>query len=365
MLSWRITLGALLILTMIALCWLDVWAEQPQLMPRSFANTSAQLPGLFLVPVVVLVAVLATQETLRLAAAGGVQPAGMPVYLGNVLIVLGQWAPVFYGFIPHAVADPRGLVAGRGSNYMELFLSASRSPLWALGLGVIIIFLHEMSTYRQPGGSLLRIAVSVFALVYVGVMLAFAVQLRLFWGIGAVASWIVTVKMGDIGAYTIGRLFGQTKMAPAISPGKTNEGAIGAVLFACLGSWISFHGIGFQWIHWLGNFQWLSTIPSLPFFHQLTSIHWDGIVPNVPTAVILPPGLPIGWLFFGLFLGMAGLLADLAESLLKRDVGMKDSSDWMPGFGGVLDILDSLLLSAPVAWLLWAAGVVGPGGMAM
>ena len=51
--------------------------------------------------------------------------------------------------------------------------------------------------------------------------------------------------------------------------------------------------------------------------------------------------------------------SDLAESLLKRDVGVKDSSQWMPGFGGVLDILDSLLLSAPVAWFCWFAGIVG------
>ncbi len=74
------------------------------------------------------------------------------------------------------------------------------------------------------------------------------------------------------------------------------------------------------------------------------------------------PGLPAGWIIFGLLMGCVGMLGDLAESLLKRDVGCKDSSAWMPGFGGVLDILDSLLLSAPIAWLCWSLGIVGPGG---
>jgi phosphatidate cytidylyltransferase len=67
----------------------------------------------------------------------------------------------------------------------------------------------------------------------------------------------------------------------------------------------------------------------------------------------------LGWLIYGILLGGAGMLGDLAESLLKRDVGRKDSSDWLPGFGGVLDIVDSLLLAAPVAWACWRFGLVG------
>jgi len=57
-------------------------------------------------------------------------------------------------------------------------------------------------------------------------------------------------------------------------------------------------------------------------------------------------------------LGIVGMIGDLAESLIKRDCGQKDSSRWMPGFGGVLDLLDSILLAAPVAWLFWAMGWV-------
>ena len=117
-------------------------------------------------------------------------------------------------------------------------------------------------------------------------------------------------------------------MSPTISPGKTMEGALGAMLFALAGSWIRFHGIV-----------------------QLAPPYVEGM-----------PGQPIGWVIFGLLMGSVGIMGDLAESLLKRDVGCKDSSAWMPGFGGVLDILDSLLLSAPIAWLCWLLGIVGAGG---
>jgi phosphatidate cytidylyltransferase len=64
-------------------------------------------------------------------------------------------------------------------------------------------------------------------------------------------------------------------------------------------------------------------------------------------------------LLFGLIVGAVGIVGDLAESLLKRDLGRKDSSAWMPGFGGVLDVLDSILLGAPAAYLCWTSGLVG------
>ena len=70
------------------------------------------------------------------------------------------------------------------------------------------------------------------------------------------------------------------------------------------------------------------------------------------------PSSDWGWLAFGLLVGLAGVVGDLAESLLKRDLGQKNSSSWMPGFGGVLDVLDSILLAAPVAYLCWTLQLV-------
>jgi phosphatidate cytidylyltransferase len=158
--------------------------------------------------------------------------------------------------------------------------------------------------------------------MYVGVLMSFVVQLRNLFpderGLYALVSLITVVKLSDIGAYTVGRLIGKHKMAPTLSPGKTWEGAAGGVLFSCVGSYLIFCA-------------WLNTGM---VFHD-----W-------------------GWFPFGIAMAVSGMVGDLAESLLKRDAGRKDSSTWMPGFGGVMDLLDSILLAAPVAYLFWAAGWV-------
>jgi phosphatidate cytidylyltransferase len=325
MLKWRLLLGTLIVGALVGVCILDARADIP--------GEEAGLPGVFLMPVLLALTFLATHEVLGLARAAGIHPVAWPVYVGNLFLVVAQWLPelTLYGF---RIAQLRERAQGRDLDYFDYpaylhFVSfGSQSPLWALIVGVLMIFVAEMRRFKEPGGALANIAVGVFGLIYIGLMCTFVVQIRIFWGVGALAAWILSVKMGDIGAYTIGRLFGMNKMSPTISPGKTVEGALGALLFAMLGAWIGFHAI----------VQWAP-----PYAESL-------------------PGSPNGWIVFGLLMGSVGMLGDLAESLLKRDVGVKDSSAWMPGFGGVLDILDSLLLTAPIAWLCWLVGLVGSGG---
>jgi phosphatidate cytidylyltransferase len=299
MLHWRLLLGTLLIAALIGLCWLD---------------NSSTIPGSCLFPLAIAASLMATTELLDLAERAQLRPIRWTVQCGNLLLVMSSWVAVFEqcwqkGFLP------------------ELGLAAyawESAVLLALGSSVLLVLFGEMVRYQKPGGNMANMAVGIFALVYIGLMLCLAVQLRIVWGIGALASWVIVVKMGDIGAYTVGRLIGRHKMAPRISPGKTIEGAVGALVFSCLGAWLTF---------------WL-------------------LVP-VSVAGWVEPGPWWGWFAFGLLVGGAGMLGDLAESLLKRDVGVKDSSTWLPGFGGVLDIVDSLLLSAPVAWFCWASGLVG------
>jgi phosphatidate cytidylyltransferase len=291
MLRWRLLLGVLLVAAIVGLCWLDA---------------GAALPGAWLLPVVVVATVFGTKEVLDLAAGAGMRPVPWIVHLMNLYIVLYPWLH------RNCPLDP----AGRSQATPDICVS--------LVAAVLVIFLVELCRYRQPGGNMANIAAGIFAVVYVGLMLGIAVSMRLGWGIAAIASWIIVVKMGDTGAYTVGRLIGRHKLAPLLSPGKSVEGALGAVGFACLGSWAAF--------------RWL--VPLLGAKSCTAAPWW-------------------GWIAFGLLVGTAGIVGDLAESLLKRDVGAKDSSTWLPGFGGVLDIMDSLLLSAPVAWFCWATGLVG------
>ena len=162
-----------------------------------------------------------------------------------------------------------------------------------------------------------------------GLLTSFLIALRVYhgnrWGMAAVVSLIFVTKMSDTGAYFVGRSLGRHKMTPILSPKKTIEGGIGGVVTACLCSWLYF-----RWfVPWLVG----------------------------PDAVATPWW---GCVLYGVVIAVAGVWGDLAESLLKRDMERKDSSRWMPGLGGVLDVLDSLLVAAPAAYLCWAAGLVGP-----
>ncbi len=181
---------------------------------------------------------------------------------------------------------------------------------------VVLAFVVEMATFREPGQSVTRMALAVWLMGYLGLLPSFLAQMR--WlqdGTAALALAIFVPKGCDIGAYFTGRLFGRHKMTPVLSPKKTWEGAAGGLAAAVL-----------------------------------TAILLDRLGP----APILREhiGLEIA---FGLSVGAAGMLGDLAESLIKRDCGQKDASSAVPGFGGVLDVVDAILFAAPVSYFWFTA----------
>lgn len=292
MLRWRLLLGAVFIAGLVGLLWLDA---------------KSTMPGVYLLPLALVLTLLATEELLSLMAAVGLRPIAPIVYAGNALIVLAGYAGYFTGDMG-----------------IELGWS-----MMALGVAVVAVFLGEMMRYEQPGRAVASLGSAMLALCYVGVLFSFVVQLRFAgpggaWGIAALASLVIVVKLGDTGAYTVGRLIGRHKLIPKLSPGKTIEGSLGGLASCILGGWLC--GV--------------ILMPALAY----ESLEHE------PSTW--------GWLAYGLVVGIAGMLGDLAESLIKRDVGRKDSSRWMPGFGGVLDLLDSILLAAPVALLFWFLQIV-------
>ena len=176
-------------------------------------------------------------------------------------------------------------------------------PLAAFVAAIALAFVAEMARYQGPGGVIVNVALAVFTVAYVAVLMTFLTALRLYhdngWGMAAVASLIFVTKMSDTGAYAFGRLFGRHKMAPVLSPKKTIEGGIGGLVTACFCSWL--------------------------FFATL--------LPIIAGPHAQPPPL---WacLVYGTVVAVAGVIGDLSESLLKRDMERKDSSRWMPGLGG-------------------------------
>lgn len=207
----------------------------------------------------------------------------------------------------------------------------------AFVISVVVLMMHAICRYPRQveteapafGREITTIAAEILIVVYAGVLLVMATQLRMLTkpgpygsplpmaGYFALGALVIAAKTGDIGAYTFGRLIGGPKMTPKLSPGKTWAGGAGHLLASGLCSVV--------WLCWLG--------PSV-------SNQWSAW--SILHATI-----------FGVVVGFAGLMGDLFESLIKRDVGVKDAPALLPGFGGLLDLMDSLLLAGPVAGVMW------------
>ncbi|MCX5708405.1 MAG: phosphatidate cytidylyltransferase [Candidatus Omnitrophica bacterium] len=177
---------------------------------------------------------------------------------------------------------------------------------WELFFIVLAFLLLTMMQFkrRQSQGAIVGISTTLFGILYVSWFFSFIIKIRLLDnGVGFLAVLLISTKLGDIGAYLIGMSFGRTPLLPRISPKKSVEGAIGGLFFSVLG------------------------------------------------AVLCKPMLPFSYghlVLIGIGLGVLAQLGDLSESLMKRDCQIKDSSAILPGMGGVLDVVDSILFTAPV-----------------
>jgi phosphatidate cytidylyltransferase len=182
-------------------------------------------------------------------------------------------------------------------------------PFWFFFAAFLLLFaLH----FRQKEGAIVDLAVSSFGLLYIAVPMGMIVGILHHAPDATGRFWVIylisVTKITDVAAYFAGSLWGKRKLAPMISPGKTVEGAVFGLISA----------IGMSFIFFL-------------FADGSMTGRYD-------------------WLWLGLVLGLTSQFGDLSESLLKRDANKKDSNA-IPGLGGVLDSVDSLLFNAPLVYL--------------
>ena len=214
---------------------------------------------------------------------------------------------------------------------------AAEAPMLLFALILFAVCIRQFPQKLNPQ-PLATIACTMLGVLYVPFLLAFIMFLAFRW---EPVAWskpfgdtaralifylVVVVKSSDIGAFAVGRTFGRHKLFPRISPGKTWEGLAGGLAAGILMSVLIF------W--WLGRGQ-----------------------PHTSLGVLVVTRTD-AWVL-GAVLSSIGVVGDLIESLLKRSAGLKDSGSTIPGMGGILDVLDSLLFAAPALYfyLLWAAVV--------
>ncbi|WP_217246714.1 phosphatidate cytidylyltransferase [Streptomyces sp. AC602_WCS936] len=202
--------------------------------------------------------------------------------------------------VPLAVGGAAMVVAG--------YVRGSEGAWVAMALTALAVLVWRMT--EPPEGYLKDVTAGLFAAFYVPFLATFvAMMLMADDGAWRVLTFLVLTVVSDTGAYAVGWRFGRTKLAPRISPGKTREGLLGAVAFAMAAGALcmQFAIDGGTW--------------------------WQGLV-------------------LGLAVAVSATLGDLGESMIKRDLGIKDMGTLLPGHGGIMDRLDSLLPTAPVVWLL-------------
>jgi phosphatidate cytidylyltransferase len=300
MLAHRLATGLVLVAVFLAVLILD-------------ERMAPWYPFWFLTALVVMG--VSALEVVGLLLETSAKPSGNTVFGGVLAMVLANWAP-------HVVAHLHRLDPSNGAPDDPLGAIAVLAwPLWAFVAIVMFAFIAQSAQFNKPGGTMATIAGTVLAAAYVGLLGSFIIQLR--WldgrasGVIPLAALVATAKGADTGAYTFGRLAGRHKLWPRLSPNKTVEGALGGMVFGVAAT--------------------LIVIVVARFGMRATTLSW-------PAAV-----------GFGVVVGSAAQLGDLMESMIKRDCARKDASDALPGFGGVLDVMDSLLFAGPVAYGYWLA----------
>ncbi|MCP4374592.1 MAG: phosphatidate cytidylyltransferase, partial [bacterium] len=281
----RIILGSIMLSVLSGILALDWFLEHAQIIQLTRADGTSAV--IRGLPIAFVLLLIASQSVWEMAKLCGA--AGVLILgLSGVIGAAGIGTlPLWWQFITAELAG----------HHVIMLLAA---VVW-------IIFIDQMAT-RRTTDAIRTIACTIMMVMYLGIGGAMILQIRLAQPDGFVKllMFLAVVKSTDIGAYFTGSAIGKHKLIPWLSPGKSWEGLIGGLVTAA--------GVSILITHLAG----------------LEIAIWQSAV-------------------FGVVIGLAGQFGDLCESLLKRSAKLKDSSKMVPEFGGILDIIDSPLLAAPVA----------------
>jgi phosphatidate cytidylyltransferase len=271
--------------------------------------------GAPLAALLAIISALGAWELFRLARAGGSAP------MDDAGVALAGLLPLLVHARFLRLYDPESAVGALSLASLVLLVLIA-SAIWARGV---------------TGKPLAAVAVTALGIAYTGGMLSFGYAIRYHDYAFAPANLALGARTfsipsgalllllpmfitwaSDTGAYAVGKVIGRHKLAPAVSPGKTIEGAIGALVASVI--------VGWAYSRWILR----------------------------PSAHLDFRWAPAGAILFSLAVSVSGQIGDLAESLFKREVGAKDSSHLIPGHGGILDRFDSLLFALPLSYVLFS-----------
>ena len=283
MLRYRLIFGTLMTILFLGIVILDGWLD------GALCNDTpnAAIQGTLLAILLAVLAVPALFEIARL-----IRQTGAKVFLAIAIIAS----------IILATSSYWGQFASNSFNFRLIY-----TP-FILAITMLGLFFYQAVRYANDS-VIINCGANLFAIIYLGLLSSFVLAVRIDFGLWPLLMFVFTVKSSDIGAYTTGKLLGKHKFSPTISPGKTWEGMVGAVVLAVVVGSIFAKSCGIMPL-WLG-------------------------------------------VAFGAIFAFLGQLGDLAESMIKRDAQQKDSAKSLPGFGGILDVIDSPLATAPFAYLFF------------
>ena len=309
MLKHRLIFGPIMIAAILGLVWLDGRLDTWQLTGfwKDLFNGREYPPaGLGFVALALILIPVAAREVAAMFRGVGLAGHTKLISMASIVAALALYV------------TPRSLMGPTGATIIATVL---------VGAFIVTLIWHSRDT--NPKGVIAAAGATMFAIALLGLMPGFFLAIRRWHSGWVLVAVILITKSGDIGAYFTGRAIGKHKLIPWLSPKKTWEGLAG--------------GIGLS-IGVAILFAWISQITDVT--HIYRTIDGQRMLVNAEYSKT--------WAAVaGLLFALVGHAGDLMVSMLKRDAGLKDSGRSIPGFGGLLDVLDSPLLVAPVAfWIL-------------